>query len=109
LSDSRKWNHVASSFEWLQGIGSASALKILPQIKQTPAKLVARYKRQTDRLTQTDGNIEAKDRAYLVATMMAAVVAMVLVSFAGVIALHLKLTVSFLDKDSSPFALKSTM
>ena len=43
LASSQRWIRVASSFESLAAIPSASALKILPQIKRTPAQLKARF------------------------------------------------------------------
>lgn len=94
LANSKHWIHIAHSFVWLQGIETASALKILPRIKRMPAEAVAAYKRKTARLNQADRNMDALDWAYLVTEMVSAIVAILLVSFAGVIALHLKLMVS---------------
>ena len=91
LANSVKWIQVAESFEWLGGIGSASALKILPQIKRTPAQLKAKYTMEKERLTEDDGEFDTGDKLYLGCMMVGSILAMVVVSFAGIIALHLKL------------------
>jgi hypothetical protein len=46
VANQGRWTRIADSFEWLGAVSSASALKILPRVKDTPGRLVAQFKIQ---------------------------------------------------------------
>jgi Ca2+-binding EF-hand superfamily protein len=127
VANQGRWTRIADSFEWLGAVSSASALKILPRVKDTPGRLVAQFKIQVwapptyqpcallpppppppllcwccchvqvpmflqkARLTQDDGEFDATDKLYLFGAIVSSLFTMVVMAFAGIIALHLKL------------------
>lgn len=93
--NNRRWNDVSTGFDWLEGIKSVSALKLLAQLKTLPPWALARFKLLRARIEHdrkhAHRELTAADEAFLALVQIGGVLGILLVALAGTIALHLKL------------------